>query len=79
MRTLYVVGAMLISAALMAQATKQWTLQELFQRNIGTKEQQDTAFPPHQIIGNMYYVGSQSFGTFLVTTLCRTHPDQHGL
>ncbi len=56
------------TAALSAQATKQWTLQELFQRNIGTKEQQDTAFPPHQIIGNMYYVGSQSFGTFLVTT-----------
>ena len=56
------------AAALMAQATKQWTLQELFQRNIGTKEQQDTAFPPHKIIGNIYYVGSQSFGTFLVTT-----------
>ena len=56
------------TAALMAQATKQWTLQELFQRNIGTKEQQDTAFPPHKIIGNMYYVGSQSFGTFLLTT-----------
>lgn len=56
------------AAALMAQATKQWTLQELFQRNIGTKQQQDTAFPPHKIIANMYYVGSQSFGTFLVTT-----------
>ncbi|MEO5923235.1 MAG: subclass B3 metallo-beta-lactamase [Bryobacteraceae bacterium] len=56
------------AAALMAQAVKQWTLQELFQRNIGTKEQQDTAFPPHKIVGNMYFVGSQSFGTFLVTT-----------
>jgi metallo-beta-lactamase class B len=68
MRTRYVIGATLISATLMAQATKQWSLQELFQRNIGTKEQQDTAFPPHQIIGNLYYVGSQSFGTFLLTT-----------
>jgi metallo-beta-lactamase class B len=56
------------AAALMAQATKQWTLQELFQRNIGSKEMQDTAFPPHKIIGNMYYVGTQSLGTFLVTT-----------
>ncbi|MEP6961060.1 MAG: subclass B3 metallo-beta-lactamase [Acidobacteriota bacterium] len=56
------------AAALMAQAAKQWTLQELFNRNVGTKEQQDTAFPPHKIIGNLYYVGSQSFGTFLVTT-----------
>jgi metallo-beta-lactamase class B len=56
------------AAALMAQAAKQWTLQELFQRNVGTKQQQDTAFPPHKIVGNMYYVGTQSFGTFLVTT-----------
>ena len=56
------------AAALMAQATKQWSLQELFQRNIGTKQQQDTAFPPHKIVGNLHYVGTQSFGTFLVTT-----------
>lgn len=56
------------AAALIAQAPKQWTLQELFQRNIGTKQQQDTAFPPHKIIGNMHYVGTQSFATFLVTT-----------
>ncbi len=52
----------------MAQATKQWTLQELFQRNIGSKEDQDTAFPPHKIIGNLHYVGTKSLGTFLVTT-----------
>ena len=42
----------------MAQATKQWTLQELFQRNVGDKGAQDTAFPPHKIIGNVYYVGT---------------------
>ena len=52
----------------MAQVTKQWTLQELFQRNIGTKEDQDTAFPPHKILGNVYYVGTRSLGTFLITT-----------
>jgi metallo-beta-lactamase class B len=56
------------AALLMAQATRQWSLQELFQRNVGTKEQQDTAFPPHKIIGNLHYVGTQSFGTFLFTT-----------
>jgi metallo-beta-lactamase class B len=72
MRTRYPLIALAITActaaALMAQATKQWSLQELFQRNIGTKQQQDTAFPPHKIVGNMHYVGTQSFGTFLVTT-----------
>jgi metallo-beta-lactamase class B len=45
-----------------------WTIQELFQRNVGTTAQQDTAFPPHKIIGNVYYVGTESLASFLVTT-----------
>lgn len=55
------------ATAVMAQ-TKQWTLEELFRRNVGDKGAQDTAFPPHKIIGNLYYVGTQSLGTFLFTT-----------
>src|SRR6201993_1024383 len=57
-----------IAAALMAQTGKVWTAAELFTRNIGTKEDQDTAFPPHKIIGNLYYVGTRSLGTFLIVT-----------
>ena len=45
-----------------------WTPDELFRRNIGTREDQDTAFPPHKIIGNLYYVGTRTLGSFLVTT-----------
>lgn len=56
------------AAALLAQAGKVWTAAELFTRNIGTKEDQDTAFPPHKIIGNLYYVGTRSLGTFLIVT-----------
>jgi len=56
------------AAVLMAQAVKEWTLQELFLRNVGSKEDQDTAFPPHKIIGNVYYVGTRSLATFLITT-----------
>jgi metallo-beta-lactamase class B len=56
------------AATLMAQAGKVWTAAELFTRNIGTKEDQDTAFPPHKIIGNLYYVGTRSLGTFLIVT-----------
>lgn len=55
-------------AAAQPKPTRQWTLQELFQRNIGSPEMQNTAFPPHQIIGNVYYVGTQSLASFLVTT-----------
>ena len=44
---------------LAAQAPKVWTPQELFQRNVGTREQQDKQFPPHKMIGNIYYVGDR--------------------
>jgi metallo-beta-lactamase class B len=57
----------LTSVILWAQ-TKVWTAQELFQRNVGTKEQQETQFPPHKIVGNIYYVGTESLGAFLVVT-----------
>src|SRR6202163_884551 len=56
------------AAALMAQAGKVWRAAELFQRNVGTKEDQDTAFPPHKIIGNLYYVGTRSLGSYLIVT-----------
>src|SRR5580658_5891261 len=48
--------------------TKAPTAQELFQRNVGTPEQQSKAFPPHKIIGNIYYVGMESLASFLLVT-----------
>jgi metallo-beta-lactamase class B len=57
-----------LSAALVWAQTKVWTTRELFNRNIGTKEQQTKQFPPHKIIGNMYFVGTESLGSFLVVT-----------
>jgi metallo-beta-lactamase class B len=70
MRAHFLISGMIAAGAalLTAQAVKEWTLQELFQRNIGSKEMQDTAFEPHQIAGNLYYVGTQSLATFLITT-----------
>src|SRR5262245_11651429 len=50
------------------QAPKVWNIQELFTRNVGTTEQQNKQFPPHKIVGNLYYVGTESLGSFLVTT-----------
>jgi metallo-beta-lactamase class B len=37
-------------------------------RNMGTAEDQTTAFPPHKIIGNVYYVGTKTLSSFLVVT-----------
>jgi metallo-beta-lactamase class B len=53
---------------LFAQAPRVWTAAELFTRNVGTTEQQNKQFPPHKIIGNIYYVGTETLGSFLVTT-----------
>ena len=50
------------------QAPRVYSIQELFQRNVGSREQQDKQFPPHKIIGNVYYVGTESLASFLVTT-----------
>lgn len=47
---------------------------DLFRRNIGTPEMLDRQFPPHRIIDNVYYVGTESLAAFLVTT-----PDGHVL
>ena len=37
-------------------------------RNMGTPEDQTTAFPPHKIIGNIYYVGTRTLSSFLIVT-----------
>jgi len=62
------IAAATLSATLLWAQTKVWTTRELFNRNIGTKEQQTKQFPPHKIIGNMYFVGTESLGSFLVVT-----------
>ena len=45
-----------------------YTQASLFQRNIGGPDEQTTQFPPHKIIGNVYYVGTASLASFLVVT-----------
>ena len=41
---------------------------EMFSRNVGSAEQQRAQFPPHRIVGNLYYVGSESLASFLIAT-----------
>jgi len=62
--------AILACAAIVVaqQAPRVFTIQDLFTRNVGGREQQDRQFPPHKIIGNVYYVGTESLSSFLVTT-----------
>ena len=55
-------------AALAFAQKKVWTPEEMFRRNIGTPEQLDKQFPPHKVIGNIYYIGTESLASFLITT-----------
>jgi len=45
-----------------------YTPRSILARNMGTDEDQTTAFPPHKIIGNVYYVGTRTLSAFLITT-----------
>jgi metallo-beta-lactamase class B len=59
----------LSSGAIAKQAGgKVWTQEDMFRRNVGTKEDQMTPFTPHKVIGNIHYVGTRSLASFLITT-----------
>lgn len=45
-----------------------YTPRSILARNMGTPEDQTTAFPPHKVIGNIYYVGTRTLSSFLVVT-----------
>lgn len=45
-----------------------FTQLSLFQRNVGGPDDMTTPFPPHKVIGNIYYVGTKSLAVFLVVT-----------
>src|SRR6476619_4601457 len=45
-----------------------YTPRSILSRNMGTTEDQTAQFPPHKIIGNIYYVGTRTLSSFLVVT-----------
>src|SRR6266852_2777701 len=45
-----------------------FTPRSILARNMGTPEDQGTPFPPHKIIGNIYYVGTRTLSSFLIVT-----------
>jgi glyoxylase-like metal-dependent hydrolase (beta-lactamase superfamily II) len=44
------------------------TPEELISRNLGPRDQINHPFPPHKIVGNVYFVGTAALGSFLITT-----------
>ena len=47
---------------------QKYTPRSILARNMGAPEDQTTQFPPHKIIGNLYYVGTRTLSSFLIVT-----------
>jgi metallo-beta-lactamase class B len=45
-----------------------YTPQSILSRNMGTEEDQTTAFAPHKVTANIYYVGTRTLSSYLITT-----------
>ena len=45
-----------------------YTPRSILARNMGSEADQTTQFPPHKIIGNIYYVGTKTLSSFLIVT-----------
>jgi metallo-beta-lactamase class B len=45
-----------------------YTPRSILARNMGTPEDQTSQFPPHKVIGNIYYVGTRTLSSFLITS-----------
>src|SRR5215813_1805029 len=45
-----------------------YTPASILARNMGTAEDQQTAFPPHKIVKGVYYVGTRTLSSFLIVT-----------
>jgi metallo-beta-lactamase class B len=45
-----------------------YTPRSILARNMGEPEDRVTAFTPHRIIGNIYYVGTKTLSSFLIVT-----------
>ena len=72
MKRALMLGSFLVisgAAQLEAQDAKvPMTPADLIARNLGPRDHVNDPFPPHKILGNLYFVGPQALGSFLVST-----------
>jgi metallo-beta-lactamase class B len=47
---------------------RKFTPRSILTRNMGTADDQTAQFPPHKIIGDLYYVGTRTLSSFLIVT-----------
>jgi len=65
------IALLVLSLTLSAQqvhSKRDMTPEQLSRATLGTPEQQRKPFPPHKIVGNVYFVGTEILASFLITT-----------
>ncbi|MDH3207174.1 MAG: subclass B3 metallo-beta-lactamase [Gemmatimonadota bacterium] len=62
------VASLALAGPLQAQELPRLLPDDLFRRNIGGEGQMDARFAPHRVMDNIYYVGTGSLASFLITT-----------
>jgi metallo-beta-lactamase class B len=66
--TMMVLLVLLTGSPLLSQTVPALTTQEVLGRNINGSQDQQRRSIPHRIAGNLYYVGTETLASFLVTT-----------
>jgi metallo-beta-lactamase class B len=56
------------AAELAAEEPVPKTPEELISRNLGPRDHVNDPFPPHKVLGNIYFVGPHALGSFLIVT-----------
>jgi metallo-beta-lactamase class B len=69
LRRFALIPALLLVTMLGTAQTREWSDEEILSRSVNpSREQQFEPWPAHQIVGNIYYVGTRNLGSFLVVT-----------
>ena len=64
----FITAGIFLLAAFAINAQVPMTPADLIARNLGPMDHVNDPFPPHKIIGNIYFVGPQALGSFLIVT-----------
>lgn len=73
MRTITLALPIFVTLAVAAQNVTQntavpMTPEDLIARNLGPRDHVNDPFPPHRVIGNIYFVGPHALGSYLIVT-----------
>lgn len=68
MRYQTLISLLVLTLSAIGQTTVPMTPEDLIARNLGPRDHVNDPFPPHKVIGNIYFVGPHALGSYLIVT-----------